>query len=221
MEINKTEVEKLIEINKKDNFFNHLWNVASRDFSAKGEIKSNEIRVWRQNFWNMTFYPVFIFQFNSKQHLINISSKINPIGKLFNLLILLSFISSFFLVSLDNFEILKDWKIIALFTLIMLLGIYFAYKVYSFERRNQLDQIFEILDIEVAKTKEEKESSILKIITRILLYPFCIGLILFALFYLIPIGEIFLALGSLAVGGTYLYSDLRILLERKTTGNNG
>jgi len=221
LEINKKEIEKLIEISKKDTFFNHLWNIISRDFSANGEVKQNEIKVWRQNFWNITIYPIFIFKFDSRNHLINITSKLNPVGKLFNGLIALSFIFFVFPKNTSDFEILENWKILCLIILIVLLATYFAYKVYSFEKRNQLEQIYEILDIEIEESNNNKERTITKVMTRVLLYPFCIGLIILAVFHLIPTGEIILAIGSLAISGTYLFSDIKILLARKTTGNIG
>ncbi len=169
----------------------------------------------------MTIYPIFIFKFDSRNHLINITSKLNPVGKLFNGLIALSFIFFVFPRNTSDFEILENWKILCLIILIVLLATYFAYKVYSFEKRNQLEQIYEILDIEIEESNNNKERTITKVMTRVLLYPFCLGLIILAVFHLFPTGEIILAIGSLAISGTYLFSDIKILLERKTTGNIG
>ena len=55
MEITKKDVEKLIEMRKKDTILNHLWNIFSPDMRAKGEINRNEIKVWSQNIWNLNF----------------------------------------------------------------------------------------------------------------------------------------------------------------------
>ncbi|WP_148639126.1 hypothetical protein [Aquimarina longa] len=68
---------------KEDTFLNHLWNIFSRDFRPKGEIDRNEIKVWKQNLWNSAFYPIFKFELNTNNHLTNITSKLNPIGKTF------------------------------------------------------------------------------------------------------------------------------------------
>ena len=69
MEVTKKDVEKLIELRKENTFLNHFWNVFSRDFRLKGEIGRNEIKVWKQNMWNATFYPIFTFEFNANNHL--------------------------------------------------------------------------------------------------------------------------------------------------------
>ena len=56
-------------------------------------------------------------------------------------------------------------------------------------------------------------------ITRIFMYPFCIGLILLAIFLLFPNGEIIKAIASIAIAGAYLFTDIKILTRKKTTGN--
>src|SRR5690606_5645902 len=96
----------------------------------------------------------------------------------------------------------------------------FARMVYNFEKQNQLDKIFELLEIEVDERKIEREWSIKKVITRIFLYPICIGLILLAIFLFFPNDEIILGIGSLSIAGMYLFADIKILLGKKTTGNN-
>jgi len=221
LEITKKDIEKLIELRKENTFLNHLLNVFSRDFQPKGEIGRNEIKVWRQNLWNMTFYPVFTFEFNANNHLTNIKDKLNPIGKTFIGIILLGFLYLIFPKNLSDFDFIANWPIAAFIAVFAVLIVMVARMVYRFEKQNQLEQIFELLDIEIEEKKPEKEWTLKKIITRILMYPFCIGLILFAVLYLFPKGKIILAIGSLVISGMYLYADLKILIGKKTTGNTG
>jgi len=220
MEVTKKDVEKLIELKKESTYLNHFHNVFTRDFRAKGEIGKNEIKVWRQSFWNMTFYPIFKFQFNSQNHLIKITDNINPIGKTFNGIAIISIILILSSIIIGNLNYGINWALISLILIFGCFLFWFARKVYNYEKNNQLEQIYEILDIEVEPKKAIKEWNAKKIITRILLYPFCIGLILLAIFLLFPNGDIVLGIGSLAIAGMYLFADLKILIGKKTTGNN-
>ncbi|MBZ9731674.1 hypothetical protein LB467_18475 [Salegentibacter sp. JZCK2] len=216
----KKDVEKLIEVRKESSFFNHFWNVLIYDFRAKGEIGPNQIKVWRQNMWNMTFYPIFTFEFNANNNLTDIKDEINPIGKTFIGVLLIGFLYLIFPKNLSGFDLLDHLPFVILITIFAFLIVLVARMVYRFEKQNQLEQIFEILDIEVEEKKPEREWTFKKIITRLLIYPFCIGLILFALFYLFPNGKVFMGIASLGFGGMYLYADIKILIEKKTTGNN-
>ena len=114
MEVTKKDVEKLIELRKENTFLNHLWNVFSRDFRAKGEIGPNEIKMWRQHLWNMTFYPIFIFEFNANNHLINITDKLNPIGKAFIAIILCGLLYLIFPKNIPEFDFVDNWPMVYL-----------------------------------------------------------------------------------------------------------
>jgi hypothetical protein len=220
MEVTKKDVEKLIEVRKENSFFNHFWNVLAYDFRAKGEIGRNEIKVWRQNMWNMTFYPIFTFEFNANSHLTNIKDEINPIGKTVIGIMLIGFLYLIFPKNLSDFDLIDHLPFAIFIIIFASLIVLVTRMVYRFEKQNQLEQIFEILDIEVEEKKPEKEWTFKRIITRLLLYPFCIGLLLFAIFYLFPNGKVFMGIGSLVFAGMYLYSDIKILIGKKTTGNN-
>lgn len=157
LEITKKEVEQLIELEEESTLLNHFLNVFSRDFRAKGEIKSNSIKIWRQGFWNMTVYPIFILDFNENKHLINITDKLNPIGKIFNVIIFLPLTFFIFLHLLNDSGFTKNWILISLLLIFIVSLIFFARKVYNFEKQNQLNKIFELLEIEVDEKKTEKE----------------------------------------------------------------
>lgn len=223
MEVTKKDVEKLIELRKENTFLNHLWNVFSRDIRPKGEVKLNEINVWRQNIWNMVFYPIFTFEFNANNHLINITDKLNPIGKLLLGIIILGLIWLIFPKNLSDFDIVDNWQMITFLSVFAFLVIWVAKKVYKLEKNNQLEQIFEILDVEVEEKIPEKEWSLKNILIRLFTYPFSIFVICVCLWSLFEngISSIFLTLMGIGVCGMYLYADIKMIIgAKKTTGNN-
>ncbi|NER11753.1 Heme exporter protein D [Muriicola jejuensis] len=224
MEVTKKDVEKLIELRKENTFLNHLWNVLSRDFRPKGEIGRKEIKVWRQNMWNATFYPIFTFEFNANNHLINISDKLNPVGKTFIGIFSLGFLYLIFPESFSDFDFIGNWPFITFIAVSITLVVLVALMIYKFEKKNQLEQILELLDVEVKEKKPEKEWSVKNILIRLFLYPFSIFVISICVWSLFEHGikSIFMTLFGIGICGLYLYSDVKMILKsKKTTGNNG
>jgi|SRR5690606_6024660 len=220
MEVTKKDVEKLIKLKKENTFLNHLWNVISRDFRPKGEIGRNEIKVWRQNIWNATFYPIFTFEFNTNNHLVNITDKLNPIGKTFIGIIAFLLLSAISPKKLSDFDLIENWPIIVFITVFVSIIVLVARMVYRFEKNNQLEQMLELLDVEVELKKPEKEWSLKNILIRLFTYPFCLFLIGLNIILIIPNGNYILALVSLGFVGFYLFVDIKMILKnKKTTGN--
>ena len=214
MEITKKDIEKLIELKKEDTFINHLWNVFSRDLRPKGEINRNKIKVWKQNMWNMTFYPIFTFELNANNHLTNITDKLNPIGKTIVGIFIVG-ILYFILTNLSpDFDFLENWLTILIVSVFLLIFITVFRKLYQSEKQNQLDEIFEILDIEVEEKKPEKEWSLKNILIRLFTYPFCLFLIGLNIFLIIPNGQYILALGTFGFVGFYLFADLKMIFKK-------
>ncbi len=220
MEITKKEIEQLIELRKEDTFLNHFWNILSRNYQPTGEVGRTEIKVWRQNIWNSTFYPIFIFELNANNHLVNIKDKINPFGKLFFVLFVTGQLYLLLPRTLPQADYLLSWVpflvVFAFLSILILIG----RSLYRFEKKNQLKQIFEILDIETEPEKIEKEWSLKNILIRSFTYPFCLFLIVLNIFLILPEGKYFLALGTLSMVGFYLVTDLKMILRKKTNGNN-
>jgi hypothetical protein len=214
LEVTKKDIEKLIVLRKEDTFLNHLWNVFSRDFRPKGEIGRNEIKVWKQNMWNGSHYPIFIFELNANNHLTNIKEKLNPIGKtligLFSIGILY-FISTFLPTDFASFG---SWLPILITSTLYLLLAFVMRKIYLFEKQNQLEEIFEILDIEIEENQPEKEWSVKNILIRLFTYPFCLFLIGLNFFLIIPNGQYTLALGTFIFVGFYLIADLKMIFKK-------
>lgn len=215
MHIPKSDIEKLIESRTKNTYLNHLWNFLWKDYTAKGEIKENEIKVWQQNMWNSGFYPIFTFELDDNKNLINISDQLNPVAKT---IIGILFIGAVGLIAY-NFppiaEINGYLVIIAIVIIYAFLFVTVFRKIYVTERQNQLDAIFDILEIEVEKKEVEKEWSLKNIMIRVLTYPFCLSLIAFNIWILIPEGQYLLALGSLMAVGYYLVPDLILIFRKK------
>ena len=214
MEIYKKEVEKLIELRKNDTFLNHLWNVLTRDIRTIGEISKDEIKIWKQNSWNTTFYPVFKFQFNSKNHLIKISDKLNPIGKTLIGLLIFGFLYFVFPENLTEFNFIGNWPIIIFLAVFVSLFTFFARMFYRFEKQNQLDEIYELLDMEIEERKIEKEWSTKNTLIRLFTYPFCLFLIGLNVFLIIPNGGYLLAIGIFGFVGFYLIADLKMIFKK-------
>ncbi|WP_438425436.1 DUF443 family protein [Aquimarina macrocephali] len=219
MKITKKDIEKLIELRKGDTFLNHLWNVFSRDFRSKGEIGRDEIKVWRQNMWNTAFYPIFTFELNANNHLTNITDKLNPIGKSIVGLFLVGILYLILANFPTDFDFSENWLSILIILAFLLILITVFRKFYLFEKQNQLDEIFEKLEIKTEKKLFEKEWSLKNILIRLFTYPFCLFLIGINIFLLIPEGEFIFALSSFGFVGFYLITDLKMIFRKKTTGN--
>ena len=217
MEVTKKDVEKLIELRKKDTFLNHLWNIFSRDMRAKGEINRNEIKVWSQNMWNLTFYSIFTFEFNANNHLTNITDKMNPVGKTLIGIASLWFLYLIFPNNPTEFNPIDKWQWITIIAVFVFLVVWVSRKIYKMERKNQLEEIYEILDIEIEEKTPENEWSLKNILIRLFTYPFAIFVIAICVWSLFSNGikSIFLTLFGIGICGMYLYSDVRMIIKNK------
>ncbi len=219
MEITKSDIKRLIKVKKKDTFINHFLTVFTRDFKAKGEVRSSEISFWSQSYWTGPAYPVFTFKLNTENHLIDITDRINPVGRIFYIGFILFLTFLFTPRDLNSINWSGYWPILLATILFMGFFIFVTTKLYQFEKKQQLKEIFEILDIEIENEKIEKEWSWKNILIRMFTYPFCIFLIGLNIFLIIPEGNFGLALGSFGFVGFYLFTDLKMIF-RKKTGNN-
>jgi len=162
----------------------------------------------------MTFYPIFSFEFNANNHLVKITDKINPVGKtiigLFSVAILYFIFSNLS----PDFNFLEYWLPTLIVSIFLFILVLVFRKLYLFEKQNQLDEIFEILDIEVEEKKPENEWSLKNILIRLFTYPFCLFLIGLNIFIGIPNGQYILALGTFGIVGFYLFSDIKMILKK-------
>ena len=215
MEITRTDILKLIEERKTDSFETHLWSILKRDFKPAGEIGNREVKVWGMNFWNGFFYPIFQFDLNQEGHLIKISDRINPAGRLFfGLFCILTCIPWFYWV-IDDFDLLEHWP--QILTGIIFLGalIFIGLKIYKMEKEMQLKEIYELLEMEIEPSTTEKEWGWKKIAVRLIMYPLSLFLIFISIFLLVPKGSYIMAMVTLILVSLYLYSDVKIIRQKR------
>lgn len=146
MEFVKSDIEKIIQVKKKDSFINHFFTVIKHDYKSNGEVSNHEVKFWEFNLCNAIFYPIFIFKLNSKNEVILINSKLNSFGKSIYILFFV-FLTSFF--KNINFATINVSNIffIALFYLVFIsLFIVLSFKIYNFEKKNQLETIYKRLN---------------------------------------------------------------------------
>jgi hypothetical protein len=147
LDIKKSDIEKLIEVKKKDKFLNHFFTVIKHDRRPSGEIEKTEIKVWKFNLWVAIFYPIFIFHLDSSNELITISSKLNSFGKLIYGIFFMFL--TFLFRDIDFVKItLSGFLILALLYLVLIsFFILISFKIYRFEKKEQLKVIFETLKV--------------------------------------------------------------------------
>ena len=145
LDITKFDIEKLIEIKKEDNFLNHFFTVIKYDRRPAGEIEKTEIKVWKFNLWIAIFYPIFIFHLNSSNELTTISSKLNSFGKLVYALFFVFL--TFLFRDIDFVKItFSGFLILALLYLVLIsFFILISFKIYNYEKKEQLKSIYKIL----------------------------------------------------------------------------
>ena len=147
MKITKSDILKLIENEKSDTVWNHFLHVLSIDYKPTGEIQNNQIKIWRQGIFIGAFYPVYTFELNSENQLIKISDKLNPIGKILYLMLPLGFSFLFFSNVFGDFEYKKSLISVGIILIFVFAYIFISRKIYRFEKKEQLKQIYSILNI--------------------------------------------------------------------------
>jgi hypothetical protein len=214
VEINRKDIEKIIELETENKFLNHLWNIFIRDYRPKGKIENQEIIIWRQSIWNAVFYPIFTFELNSKNYLIKISEKLNPVGKAILGIVISCFIYFVIIKNIVDNNFINNWILILFICVFASIVSLTVRMIYKSEKRNQLNELYEILDIEVTGEKTENESSLKKTLARLLIYPFCLFLIGLSIFILIPGKNYLFSVIIFFLVGFYLFTDLKILLRK-------
>ncbi|MFC4218800.1 hypothetical protein [Flagellimonas marina] len=215
MEISRSDIVKLIEEKKTDSFETHLWTIIKRDSRPSGEIGNREIKVWKMNFWNGLFYPIFHFDLNKDDHLIKISDRINPAGRLFlSLFCILTCIPWFYWV-FDDFDLSQNWPKILFGFIFLGTLVIIGFRIYKMEKEIQLEEIYDLLDMEIENSSTEKEWGWKKILLRSITYPLSFFLIAVSIFFVLKQGNYFTAIATLTIVGFYLYSDLKIIFKKK------
>lgn len=79
----------------------------------------------------------------------------------------------------------------------------------------QLKEIYELLDMEIEHSETKKEWGWKKIMVRLIMYPLSLFLILVSIFFTLPAKGYFTVLVVLIIVGLYLYSDVKILMQKR------
>lgn len=228
MEFCKSDIQKLIQVKKSNTFWNHFLFSFSKNYKIHGEIQKNSIVIWQRTSFTGISYPIYIFEFDSENTLLNISDKLNPYAKYTQLLFPIFFFFPLLSTAFTDFQIKKFLTCISIFILLTVACYLMGRKIHSYEKREQLAHFRELLNIKTKnkskiskilnienKEKPENELSVSKTLTRLFTYPFCLALIGFAIFGMIPDGKFIIAIPLLAITVTYLYSDLKMILNQK------
>jgi|SRR5690554_253635 len=237
--VEKKDIEKLIIQNKKSTLKNH-WNDAFFYNTTKysGEIKPNELLIWRSAHFLRGAYPIFHLTFDQNEKLNGIKTEKNPFYKLLNkisigffivLALVLLFTTEF---KTAIFGIIGITLIGTLLHLVLSKAKKYETNILTDELKNAIENIErknnpELINKPKAELKKEKvkEWTFTKILTRVILYPFCLFMIYLCIQMILnpdpnhlrqrPLGII----GIIIIGG-YLVIDIIIIVKNLMNNKN-
>ncbi|NIK93649.1 hypothetical protein GZ212_15925 [Mangrovimonas sp. CR14] len=237
--VKKKDIEKLIVQNKKSNLTNH-WNDAFHYNTTKysGEIKRNELLIWRSSHFLRGAYPIFHLTFNQNDELNGIRTEKNPYHKLLNKITF-----GFLVVLISGLFLSTDFKMavigtIGLLVIVLLLRLVlrnskkYETKLLTDELKKAIQNIelknnSELTNKPKSELKQDKvkEWTFAKILTRIILYPFCLFILYLCIQMILnpdpnhprqrPLG----IFGIIVVGG-YLVADITIIVKNLMKNKN-
>lgn len=237
--VEKKDIEKLIIQNKKSTLKNH-WNDAFFYNTTKysGEIKPNELLIWRSAHFLRGAYPIFYLTFDQNGELNGIKKEQNPFYKLLNKISI-----GFFIVLALVLLFTTEFKtaiigIIGISIIGTLLHLVMS-KVKKYETKILTDELKEAIEnierknnpelIKIPKTELKKEKvkewTFTKVLIRLLLYPFCLLMLYLCILMIFnpdpyyprqrPLGII----GIIIIGG-YLVADITIIVKNLIKNKN-
>lgn len=223
--INKNDIKKLVIEHKKSTLKNH-WKDAffSNTIKYSGEIRSNEILLWRSSEFLRGYYPVYILSFDINENLKEIKIEKNSYHKYSE-----KFTFIFFLILVILLAIFENLQtslifatglsvIIFLLQLILSKARKYETKLLTEELRDTIENIEQIKNPELiieSKKEEENEWTTSKFITRLFLYPFCI-ILLVCFFTFFSVKEMnFKIIGGVVITFTYLITDILLIMQKK------
>ncbi|RXM48270.1 hypothetical protein, partial [Flavobacterium sp. YO12] len=78
MEITKSDVQKLIQVQKENTFLNHFIYAIKKDYKIHGNIEKHKINIWQKTSLTGSSYSVYSFEFDSENILTKVNDKLNP-----------------------------------------------------------------------------------------------------------------------------------------------
>ena len=228
MSLLKSDIEKLIQIKSKNTFKNHFLN--SEFGQYVGEVKPNELLIWKPTVFMKSTYPIFNLLFNENQKLVKIKLQKNPQRVIFDYLAL-TFIIIF--NSLIFYHSSTKYIIPQFFGVLFVYGIvsWILWKGEKVEKKIQIEEfkkdvkeleLFLYPQVEKKLTEElnppkNNEWTLSKTFTRIIFYPTSIAIIYFLTRFELmegterPLGVLFM----IGVCGLYIIADLMNVLKIK------
>ena len=227
--VEKKDIEKLIIQNKKSTLKNH-WNDAFFYNTTKysGEIKPNELLIWRSAHFLRGAYPVFHLTFDQNGELNGIKTEKNPYQKLLNKISI-----GFFIVLALVLLFTTEFKIAiigiigisvigTLLNLVMSKAKKYETKILTDELKDAIENIErknnpELINKPKTELKKEKvkEWTFTKILTRLLLYPFCLLILWFSITGFLPEGKTLYGIFGIVVALAYPIADLILAFGKK------
>jgi len=227
--IYKKDIEQLITQHKKSNLLNH-WKEAQSYNTTKysGEIRQNEILLWRSAHFLRGAYPIFYISFDHNNQLKEIKTGKNPYHTLLNRTVLTTYTVLMLIIITTNPCNTAIGYSCAI-TSIAILGYLVQKIIRKSETKDLIQELQETLEkIERTSNPEQttkqtsnksktNEWSLSKITTRLFVYPFCILIIWIAITGLIPDGKIIHGVLAIIIALVYPISDLLIAFSKNKT----
>ncbi|MEY8868797.1 hypothetical protein AB9K24_04785 [Meridianimaribacter flavus] len=224
----KKNIEKLIVQNKKSNLKNH-WNDVFFYNTTKysGEIKPNELLIWRSSHFLRGAYPIFHLTFDQNNKLNGIKKEKNPYHKLLNKITI-----GFLIVLISGLFLSTDLKMAVIGTIgISVIGLLLRLvlgKAKKYETKLLTDELKEAIEnIEQAnnpvqinkpksesKTEKVKEWTFTKVLTRLLLYPFCLLILWFSITGFLSEGKTLYGIFGIVVALAYPIADILLIFGK-------
>tara|TARA_R110002096_G_scaffold290016_1_gene484335 strand:+ start:973 stop:1671 length:699 start_codon:yes stop_codon:yes gene_type:complete len=226
--VEKKDIEKLIIQNKKSTLKNH-WNDAFFYNTTKysGEIKPNKLLIWRSSQFLRGAYPIFNLTFDKNSKLNGIKTEKNPYHKLLNKItigILIVFITGLFLSTDLKTAIIGTIGISVIGLLLRLVlskSKKYETKLLTNELKGAIENIEqlnnpEIINKPILELKKEKvkEWTFAKVLTRLLLYPFCLLILWFSITGFLPDGKTLYGIFGIVVALAYPIADILLIFGK-------
>jgi hypothetical protein len=230
MKSHKEKINKLITLEKENNLMNHILTSLFNKGETIAEKNNDKYIIWTRNNWVGFFYPIFKINFSKDGEIKNIESELSLNGKLWSVILsslILSFIAYFVIVPIiENFADF-DLTMLLVLGILSLLAFSFIWvfkKVYENETKNLLNELKIDVGLESIESIEQKENeksewTLKKIILRIFIYPFAL-FIIFISCYGIYKGTFFRGIFGILVAFGFLYTDIKIIREKRKTKAN-
>lgn len=228
--LRKTDIERILFHRGTNQLMDHLKNVFLDDKRGYiGEVLENRILIWKMTPQHKWFYPIFVLELDAAQQLKQIHIKRNPIFKAFFSLVIVLAAALLLLFSYQ-----QQPRLIIVANLVMIVFVLLLYLAISYDAhyknksllltlKNDLEYIASTVnpDHEPKETMtsdiyREKEWSWIKILKRILFYPFCIVLIYVSWRFFIPEGNVVLGIFGIIIALSFILSDLALAFRKKS-----